>query len=148
MLAARDSITADLVSRCNAKQLQLFAAKRGVWDFKRNTKQQNAEDGFDALLRQTFSLTGSVRYSPLSGETFNDAMAKQVDAVTDEDLARYYEQCDRERTPEQKVVMPTGPMSLSVDRLPKNIEPAPDYQNLPAILKPMLSRSWELMPPG
>ncbi len=86
---SKDAFCAGLTKRYDAAQLKRLAARFGCFDAKRNTKPQNAENIYHTVL-QSFTLSGSVTWSPLSGQTLEDAVAEQVDGVTEEDLQQYY----------------------------------------------------------
>jgi len=86
---SKDAFCLGLTKRYDAAQLKRLAARFGCFDAKRNTKPQNAESIYRTVL-QSFTLSDSVMWSPLSGQTIEDAVAQQVDGVTEEELQQYY----------------------------------------------------------
>jgi hypothetical protein len=100
----RDAFVANLKSNYDAQRLKVLAARFGCWDAKRNNKQQNAEHIHRVIL-QSFTLSGGVQYNPMS-ETLEDAVARQVESITDEQWQQHLTERaeQRKRTPPPFVV--------------------------------------------
>ncbi|QEG35975.1 methyltransferase [Bythopirellula goksoeyrii] len=88
--ASQDSLQGELLSRFKAKELAVLASRFGSWSAKRSTKEENAAHVVSKML-SSFVLEGSVSYSPLSGETYQEAVAKKVRAVSAGEYAREFE---------------------------------------------------------
>ncbi len=88
--ASQDSLKGELLSRFKAKELAVLASRFGSWSAKRSTKEENAAHVVSKML-SSFVLEGSVSYCPMSGETYEEAVAKKVRAVTAGEYAREFE---------------------------------------------------------
>lgn len=86
--ATQSEFVAQLKGEHDATKLKVLAARFGSWDAKRNTKEENAKDVVKAVLH-SFSLGETVCYSPMS-ETFEDALTRQVEALTEDDWSQYF----------------------------------------------------------
>ncbi len=82
---SRGALIHDLVAYKNAKELKILASRFGCLDAKRNTKQQNAESIVRSMML-AYTLHNSVTYQPFSGETYEDAIIKVVESITDEQI--------------------------------------------------------------
>lgn len=91
LYASQDLVKEDLVARFKAKELSVLANRMGSWDAKRFTKQENATHCVTKMLSY-YTLGDSVCYQPLSGETYQEAIARIVRSSTEADYHRYFEQ--------------------------------------------------------
>ncbi len=85
LVSSRGELIQDLVSYKNAKELKILAYRFGCLDAKRNTKQQNAESVIRSMM-MAYTLKNSVTYQPFSGETYEEAIIKVVESITDEQI--------------------------------------------------------------
>ncbi len=85
LVSSRGELIQDLVAYKNAKELKILAFRFGCFDAKRNTKQQNAESIVRSMM-MTYTLKNSVTYQPFSGETYEEAIIKVVESITDEQI--------------------------------------------------------------
>jgi hypothetical protein len=92
---SQDALTTELVARYKAKELQALASRFGSWDARRNTKEENADSIVRGMLG-FFVLDGGVRYSPLSGETYESALRKNVESVTAGSYFHHFEKKQEE----------------------------------------------------
>ncbi len=85
LVSSREELIHDLVAYKNAKELKILAYRFGCFDAKRNTKQQNAESVVRSMM-MSYTLKNSVTYQPFSDETYEDAIIKVVESITDEQI--------------------------------------------------------------
>ncbi|WP_298865083.1 hypothetical protein [uncultured Gimesia sp.] len=83
--SSRGAFIQQLLAEKNAKELRILACRFGSLDAKRNTKQQNAESVIRSMML-AYTLKNSVTYQPFSGETYEDAIIKVVESITDEQI--------------------------------------------------------------
>ncbi|QDT40333.1 hypothetical protein Pan241w_03890 [Gimesia alba] len=108
--SSREALIAELLADKNAKALQVLAYRFGCLDARRNTKQQNGE----AIIRSmslAYTLKNIVTYQPFSGESYEDAIRKVVESLTDEDIQQYVQ--ERKATIEQSEKSLTNPETLA-----------------------------------
>jgi len=100
LVETREAFVTELVASRNQKDLQILARYFGCVDVRRNSKPQNAAYVHRGMLQQ-FTLQQSVTYQPMK-ESFAEAVARIVAAITDQNIAAYAEAVDAEDTREQK----------------------------------------------
>ena len=103
LLDSRDAILDTLIQKNNAKQLKAKAARSGSCRANRQTKAENAADLFRSMT-VWFNLHRSVRFSPFSGETYEDALAQRVEAITDDDLQDFFTQNSERQVAHEKAI--------------------------------------------
>ncbi len=99
--SSRGALIHDLVAYKNAKELRALASRFGCLDAKRNTKQQNAESIVRSMML-TYTLKNSVTYQPFSGETYEDAIIKVVESITDEMIQEQIEEQNKKTAEVEK----------------------------------------------
>ncbi len=100
LISSRGELIHDLVSYKNAKELIILAYRFGSFDAKRNTKQQNAESVVRSMML-AYTLKNSVTYQPFSGETYEEAIIKVVESITDEQIQQQVKD-QQEKAAQQK----------------------------------------------
>ena len=103
LYAGQDRVKCELLARYKAKELAALATQFGSWQARRSAKEDNARHVVASML-SAFVLDGSVSYQPLSGETYEQAVAKKVRAVTAGEHARAFEQRQAESLAEEKAL--------------------------------------------
>jgi len=103
LLAGRDVVKQELMSRYKAKEMAVLASRFGSWHAKRSTKDENAAHIVQKML-SSFVLDGTVSYQPLSGETYEDAVTKKVRATTAGEYARAFEKRQKESQAHEKAL--------------------------------------------
>lgn len=88
---SQDALRAELVSHFKAAHLKRLAAGFGGVATNRATKEQNAASIVQRMLAH-FVLDGTVRYSPLSGETYEHAVRQKVESFTAGEYYRHFEE--------------------------------------------------------
>jgi len=102
LYATQDAVKAELTSRFRAKQLAGLASLMGSWAFKRSTKDENAAHIVSKMLSY-FTLGSGICYQP-SRETYEEAVAKKVRAVTEGEYARYFEKKQEDSLAHEKAL--------------------------------------------
>ncbi len=106
LLDSRNAIIETLVQGNNAKQLKAKAIRCGSCNAGRQTKAENAAAIFHSMT-VWLNLHRSVRFSPFDGETYEDALAKMVDEITEDDLQDFFRQnSDRQAAHEKALENP------------------------------------------
>ncbi len=103
LLDSRELLLETLIQGNNAKQLKAMATRSGNCSAGRQTKAENAASVFRSMT-VWFNLHRSVRFSPFDGETYEDALAKMIDAINDEDLQDFYTQNGERQAAHEKAI--------------------------------------------
>jgi hypothetical protein len=101
--AGQEEVKGQLLASYKAKELAVLATRFGSWQARRSTKEENARHVVAKML-SAFVLDGSVSYQPLSGESYEQAVAKKVQAVTAGQYARAFEKRQEESLAEEKAL--------------------------------------------
>lgn len=88
---SEESVMAEL-QKLTKKQLEPMVGLR----FSNEKKDRMVKSAFDGMLMK-FSMGDSITYSPFSGETMADAVARNVEKVTDEDIQKQAKQLAERR---------------------------------------------------
>lgn len=118
-----EPIIAALVKNHNAKQLKAWCRRWGRRD--ESTKLANATTIYHSML-SSYALGQTISYRPFDGETYQDAVAKAIEAVTDEDIAQVAASRQQEKYAHEKAI--TDPETFEEWRLYVRTEGG--YQNL------------------
>jgi len=112
-----------LLKTHNAQDLKDWSLRWGR--HPQSTKQKNAKTIYQAMLG-TFALGQTISYRPFDGETYSDAVAKAVRAVTDEEIAQVA--ADRQAEAAARELALTNPET--VDQWRFYVRHHGGYQNL------------------
>lgn len=107
---SQEALKAELATRFKAKELAVLASRFGSWTAKRSTKEQNAAHIVSKMLGY-FVVDGTVSYSPFSGETYELAVKKRVEALTAGEYHRAFEKKQEESLAQEKAL--TNPETFS-----------------------------------
>ncbi len=91
LVESEAAVKADLLRNSNAKGLAALAYRFGSVRARYCTKGENA-DSIVRLMLTRFLLNDSVRYSPLSGETYEGALRNKIESYTEGDYHHHFEQ--------------------------------------------------------
>jgi len=92
---SQKNVKAELIARFKAKELMVLAGRMRGYVRSGQTKEENAESIVHAMLNY-FVLDNSVSYSPFSGETYETALKKKVEALTAGEYHRHFERKQEE----------------------------------------------------
>lgn len=109
LVESKEPFIEKLLLNSNAAGLKALAAQCGVYDARRNTKPQNAEAIYRALLR-SYTPGDTFSYQPMS-ETMEEAATRHVEAITDETIAEETRKRSEEAAKKEKAV--TDPENLT-----------------------------------
>lgn len=107
IVASEDGITAELLSTYKAPALKALAARFGILDAHRNTKQKNASSIHRSML-EYFLLDRFVSYD--MSTTYAEAVAKKVRAVTEDDWNAHHERIAKNKAELEESI--ANPQSL------------------------------------
>lgn len=99
---SRQAFIEHVLSTHNAKQLKALATHFGSFSAHRNNKSQNAEDVYLDCLK-SFLLSGSLQYEPMR-ESIEEAIDRQVAALSDDDFVRQRQQQQQRHAEHQKAL--------------------------------------------
>ena len=85
LVAHEEPVIEALIKDHNAKQLKDWCIRWGR--HHQSTKKANANTIYQAMLG-TFALGQTISYRPFDGETYSDAVARAIEAITEADIAK------------------------------------------------------------
>jgi len=100
--ATHDDFVTGLTKRYDATQLKGLASRFGCFDARRNSKPKNAEHVYRVLL-QSFTLGNSIQYDPMR-ETLDDAVAREIAGLTEDDWRQHLVQRAAEREQNEQAI--------------------------------------------
>lgn len=99
---SQEGLRSELITRFNAKQLAVLAARFGSWDSRRSTKEQNANHVVSKMLA-FFMLERTVCYRPTL-ETYESVIRRNVLAVTEAEYVRELEKRKEAKLADKKAL--------------------------------------------
>ncbi|QDT76328.1 Methyltransferase small domain protein (plasmid) [Lacipirellula limnantheis] len=111
---SQDSVKAELIARFKAKELTVLAGRMRGYVRSGQTKEKSAASIVRGMLNY-FVLDNSVSYSPFSGETYESALKKKVEALTAGEYYRHFEKKQEESLAKEAAL--ADPQNLADFRL-------------------------------